>query len=123
MKRTFVHCADVSLEDGADPAAPGGAITLELCGSWDHPGPCRWPHETSGVWDERRGKIRVVFLACEEEENYVRQLISKAIAKGLCVGPDRKTNRWTTTNQHSDAPSEADDAWAAKLDASRGSVP
>jgi hypothetical protein len=46
MKRTFVQCATVELEAAADPAAPGGAVTLALCGSWDHAGPCRWPHLT-----------------------------------------------------------------------------
>ncbi len=40
----YVVAASVALEDGADPASVGAAVTVELCGHWDHPGPCRWPH-------------------------------------------------------------------------------
>ena len=42
----FVHEATVELADGADPRAIGGAITVALCGHWDHQPPCRWPHHT-----------------------------------------------------------------------------
>ena len=42
----FVHEATVELADGADPRALGGAITVALCGHWEHEPPCRWPHHT-----------------------------------------------------------------------------
>src|SRR5438445_389957 len=97
MKRSFVQCAEVLLEPGADPAAPGGAVTLRLCGSWDHTGPCRWPHRTSADWDGRHGKIRVVFTAPAEEAAEVRSLIDRALAGGECAGPDGRPSRWTAT--------------------------
>ena len=78
----------------ADPAAPGGAVTKTLCGSWNHAGTCRWPHETSGGWDERRGRVRVVFLADTEDEKHVHTLIDRTLANGECVGPDGKLSRW-----------------------------
>ena len=83
------------LEPGANPAAPGGAVTLALCGSWDHAGPCRWPHETSAEWNERRGRLRVTFTADADEEKRVRALIERALAGGKCVGPDGKLSRWS----------------------------
>src|SRR5882757_3124482 len=82
MKRTYVQCVELLLKPGADAAAPGGAVTLALCGSWDHAGACRWPHETTAAWDERRGRVRVVFAADAEEENQVRALIDQALAGG-----------------------------------------
>lgn len=94
MKQSSAQCAEIMLDPGADPAAPGGAVTLALCGSWDHAGPCRWPHETSAEWDERRGRMHVVFTADAEEENHVRTLIDRALAGGECMGPDGKLSRW-----------------------------
>ena len=97
MKRTFVQCAKVLLDQDADPAAPGGAVTLALCGSWDHTGACRWPHHTSVEWDERKGTARVVFVAEDSDENHVRGLINRALAGGECTGPDGKVSCWKTT--------------------------
>ncbi len=97
MKRSFVQCAEVLLEPDAERAAPGGAVTLRLCGSWNHLGPCRWPHHTSAEWDGRRGKIRVVFTAPPDEAAEVRALIDHALAEGACVGPDGKQSRWQVT--------------------------
>ncbi len=36
--------AQLDLTEGTDPAAVGATVSDELCGSWDHDGPCRWPH-------------------------------------------------------------------------------
>ncbi|RYD81164.1 MAG: hypothetical protein EOP84_11455 [Verrucomicrobiaceae bacterium] len=100
MKRVFVQCSTLLLEPDADPAAPGGAVTLALCGSWDHTGPCRWPHHTSAGWNEREGRVRVVFVAEEADRDHVRALISQALASGMCVGPDGRVSRWETTEHH-----------------------
>lgn len=110
MKRTFVECAILLLEPGADPAAPGGAVTLALCGSWDHSGACRWPHHTSAEWDERQGRVRVVFVADEEDEKHVRALIDRALASGECVGPDGKASRWETTGHSAGILSKSEEA-------------
>ena len=37
--------AEIELDEGRDPAAVGAAATVELCGSWDHEGACRWPSQ------------------------------------------------------------------------------
>lgn len=120
MKRSFVQCADVQLEPGADPAAPGGAVTLALCGSWDHAGACRWPHQTSAAWDERPGKVRVVFVADAEEENQVRALIERALASGECVGPDGKLSRWAALEHGAGILSESEEVLGARIAGLRG---
>ena len=120
MKRSFVQCAELLLEPGADPAAPGGAVTIALCGSWDHAGACRWPHQTFAAWDEQRGSVRVVFVADEEDENHVRALIDRALASGECVGPDGKLNRWEATEHSAGVLSESEEALGARIGGSRG---
>ena len=119
MKRSFVHCAKVLLEPGADAAAPGGAVTLMLCGSWDHAGACRWPHETAATWDERQGKVRVVFVAYAAEEKEVRALIEQALAGGECAGPDGKVSRWSESDHGAGILSESE----AILGAKNGGLP
>ncbi len=99
MKQSYVQCATLLLAPDGDPAAPGGAVTLALCGSWDHAGACRWPHHTSAEWSELLGRVRVVFVAEEADENHVRALIDRALAGGECVGPNGKVSRWAATEQ------------------------
>ena len=120
MKRCFVQCAQVVLEPGADEAAPGGAVTVALCGSWDHEGACRWPHQTSTAWCDLRGQVRVVFVADEEDEEKVRALIERALAGGECVGPDGKLSRWVATGHQAGVPSESEGALGAEIAGARG---
>ena len=94
MTQPFVHGAEF-LNPGADSAAPGGTVTIALCGSWDHEGACRWPHHSHADWHEGRGEVRVVFVADADEEAAVRKLIDKALADGCCTAPDGTTSRWT----------------------------
>lgn len=83
-----------------DPAALGGAVTTELCGHWEHEGPCRWPHHTStsapdpGDGDARAIVVRVRFSAPPQEVAEVRHRIALALDRGELVGPDGRTTRW-----------------------------
>jgi hypothetical protein len=53
--KAFVQEALLQFDDVIDPASVGAAVTVELCGHWQHDGACRWPHnnkiskETSGA--------------------------------------------------------------------------
>lgn len=114
MRPTFVQCADVLLEPDGSAAAPGGAVTLALCGSWDHAGACRWPHKTSVVWDGCQGRVRVVFVAGEEDEKHVRVLINQALVGGECVGPDGMLNRWVASSLGTGELGESDAALGAR---------
>ncbi len=84
----FVHEATVELADGADPRALGGAITVALCGHWEHEPPCPWPHHTDISAVERpSGADRVRRCA--------RRRAARAAAdrRGTRVGPTGRP-RW-----------------------------
>jgi hypothetical protein len=76
----LVHEATLDLEPGTDPRAPGGAVTVALCGHWEHECACRWPHHTSisDMGSER--VVRTVFVAARSELPEVRKRIREALA-------------------------------------------
>lgn len=76
--------AELELAPDADPRAPGGAITVELCGHWDHEGECRWPHHTTIDAERSPARLRTEFTAGAAEEAQIRERIEKA----LRAGPD-----------------------------------
>jgi len=77
-----------------DPAALGGAVTMALCGHWEHDGPCRWPHHTETLADGDELVTTVRFDAAEEEVESVRTTIIAALAAGNLVGPDGRRTTW-----------------------------
>ena len=87
-------CRGVTLD--GDPAALGAAVTVALCGHWEHDGPCRWPHHTSPKDDGHDIVVTVCFDASAAEEHTVRALIRSALAAGSLVGPDGTTTTWTS---------------------------
>lgn len=93
----------VELAEGADEGAVGAAITEGLCGHWEHPGPCRWPHHTavdSGAQPETT--IRTVFVASVADEPDIRARIRAALARGALTAPEG-TGSWRLV---SDRPTE-----------------
>ncbi|MGH2721974.1 MAG: hypothetical protein ACRDJO_10280 [Actinomycetota bacterium] len=78
-RQAFVHAAHLALREGADPRAPGGAVTLALCGLWEHPPPCRWPHNNDLDHRAFPAAFRTVFVAAPGDEGRVRQLIAEAL--------------------------------------------
>jgi hypothetical protein len=86
-------CRVVALR--GDVAALGGAVTVALCGHWEHDGPCRWPHHTMSVTTgDDVVATTVRFDALPSEEQQVRQLIRDALAAGSLSGPDNTTTTW-----------------------------
>jgi hypothetical protein len=63
------------MDDDADPAAPGAAVTVALCGDWEHTGPCRWPHNNAIVANSVPARFRTLFVANGSDEQTVRDLI------------------------------------------------
>jgi hypothetical protein len=94
-KERFAHDALLSMEPGADDRAPGGVITVALCGSWEHEPPCLLaPHHTRA---ERAGdevRLRVLFAAEPDEESRVRAMIDDALAEGTGATPEGGTISW-----------------------------
>ena len=94
-RERFAHDALLSMEPGADDRAPGGVITVALCGSWEHEPPCPLaPHHTRA---ERAGdeiRLRVLFAAEPDEESRVRAMIDDALAGGTGATPEGGTISW-----------------------------
>jgi hypothetical protein len=77
-----------------DPAALGAAVTVALCGHWEHQGPCRWPHHTETRVEGSAVVAVVRFDATEDEVAEVRSTIARAVASGALTGPDGRLTRW-----------------------------
>lgn len=105
-----VVVAELDLAAGTDPAAVGATVSDELCGSWDHEGPCRWPHrnEIEAVAADVEGvgpaveagggtaRFRTVVVAPAEEMPQVRERIELAL---------RRDPRWSVVSAATRPPS------------------
>lgn len=88
--RAYVIEADLVLDDGFDPAAVGAAVTVQLCGHWEHEGACRWPHNSAIDATRDPARFRTLFVADEAESAAVRDRIettlrSAAAWRVVCV--------------------------------------
>ena len=100
MRAVFAHDAVLAMEGDQDPQAPGGAITLSLCGSWEHPPPCPLaPHHTAAERDGDVVRLRVLFAAEPGDEPEVRRRIADALATGQVATPDGDLARWSVTSE------------------------
>jgi hypothetical protein len=85
-REAHVHAATIGLVADADPAAVGAAVTTELCGHWEHDGPCRWPHHNGIRATDDEYELRVVFVAPDAEVAEVHTRIASAlVAMPGCV--------------------------------------
>src|SRR5688572_33448176 len=99
MRQAFAHDAVLLLDDGGDDRAPGGAITVALCGSWSHEPPCPLaPHHTGVQWNGDEVTLRVLFAAAPDDEPRVRTLIDEALARGDGEDPDGVRTAWRLTS-------------------------
>ena len=116
MRTTFVHEARVALDEGGDDRAPGAAVTLELCGSWDHPGPCPVaPHHTAVRPEGADVVVRVLFACRADDEDAVRASVVEGLLRGELVGPDGVRTRWTVRAHHADTVRPEEEAQSAAL--------
>ncbi len=109
---TYAHDAVVTLNEGGDSAAPGGAITVALCGHWDHEPPCPMaPHHTDAV-PAGDGTLRLRVLFASDDEARIRALIDQALSSGRLTGPDDRVTTWTVRSSTAGTvrPDEADHA-------------
>jgi len=66
-----------------DPQAIGAAVTVALCGHWDHEPPCPLaPHHTQAERVGDEVAVRTLFAAEPSAEDHVRRLIDEALASG-----------------------------------------
>jgi hypothetical protein len=113
-RTAYAHDAVVILDPGGDSRAPGGAITVALCGHWDHKPPCPLaPHHTDATpADDDALRLRVLFATEPADEQRVRELITQALASGHLTGPDGRVTRWMVKSSDASRvrPDEADHA-------------
>jgi hypothetical protein len=99
MVQAFAHEGSLELADGADDRAPGAAVTVSLCGHWDHEGDCRWRHHTTVI--SRDGStltVRTVFASDSDEEPEVRARIIAALESGTLESPEG-VSHWEVVRQ------------------------
>ena len=113
MRESFAHDAVVALEEGHDLRAPGGAVTVALCGHWEHDPPCPLaPHHTAAERDGEVVRLRVLFAAAPGDEAEVRGRIDDALSAGELVTPEGAVARWRLVSSEVGAvrPDEAEHA-------------
>ena len=116
MRKAFAHYASLQLEPGGDDGAPGAAITVFLCGHWQHEASCPLaPHhtQTDRVGDEFR--LRTLCAVEPQLADEVRQQIDAALASSRLVGPEGATTTWQLRNTQRGDVLEADVDQAARL--------
>jgi hypothetical protein len=113
-RAAYAHDAVLILDPGGDARAPGAAITIALCGHWDHEPPCALaPHHTRAApTGDGALQLRVLFATDPADETRVRSLIGQALASGRLTGPDGRVTRWllTSSGPGSLRPDETDHA-------------
>lgn len=77
----YVVEAELALGDGFDPAAVGAAVTVELCGHWEHEGACRWPHNSAIDAQRDPARFRTLFVADESESAVVRERVEATLRR------------------------------------------
>jgi hypothetical protein len=108
MRTAYVHDALLDPGEALDHRAPGGAVTVTLCGALDHAPPCPVaPHHTTVEVEGRLLRVRVLFAAEPEDEVRVRDLVAQALDAGTWVYPDQVVSHWTVI---SSAPGEIEDS-------------
>lgn len=74
--------AELVLDGELDPAAVGAAVTVELCGHWQHDGACRWPHNSAIDAVRGTARFRTLFVAARTDTAVVRNRIEGALRGG-----------------------------------------
>ncbi len=95
VRESFAHEAVLKMDRAGDARAPGAAITVALCGHWEHEPPCPLaPHRTDAVRAGDEVRLRILFAVEPERELEVRQLVDGALTEGELVGPDDVLTGW-----------------------------
>jgi hypothetical protein len=108
MRHVFAHQSILLMDRDADLRAPGGAITVALCGHWDHEPPCPLAaHHTRTEWLEDQLRVRTLFATEMDNEQTVRLHIDNALSAGQFQGPDGSLTEWRLlTSERSQVQSE-----------------
>ncbi|WP_128376204.1 hypothetical protein [Streptomyces cavernae] len=118
MRQAFAHDAVVVMDADGDVSALGAAVTVALCGHWEHPPPCPLaPHHTAAEPTGGEGEvhIRVLFATEAAAESEVRDRIHDALAGECFRGPDGVTTHWRLLRTGPGAVRDDEEEHAARL--------
>jgi hypothetical protein len=101
MRQAYAHEALISMAPGGDTRAPGGAITVALCGSLEHEPPCplaahhpQTDDPTPAEHGDVDVRLRILFAAEPADSADVRLGIDRALGAGSFTGPDGVVSQW-----------------------------
>ena len=95
MRSVFAHEAVLRMDAAADLRAPGAAITVGLCGHWEHEPPCPLaPHHTKAQRIDEEVRLRTLFAVEPEREAEVRDRIRAALAVGRLEDTNGHRSSW-----------------------------
>ena len=115
MREVFAHEAVVYAGAEADAQAPGAAVTVALCGHWEHEPPCPLaPHHTQATRVGGDLHLRILFAAEPRCEGEVRRRIDAALALGQLDGP-RGVATWQLRSSRSAMVAESELAHGQRL--------
>jgi hypothetical protein len=112
-RQAYAHDAVVAMQPDGSPNAIGGAITIALCGHWDHTPPCPLaPHYVTALPDGETVSVRILFATEPSNERRVRALIGQALATGELASPEGGVTTWHLSSDAASTvrPDEQDDA-------------
>ncbi len=114
--QAYVHTAEVALD--GDERAVGAAVTVELCGHWEHAPPCRVPHRTDVSPGPDAVAVRVLFACDPAQEGTVRSGVERALQAGALPVPppeDTVATRWRVLRSGPGELADDDSAVAARF--------
>jgi hypothetical protein len=115
-RETFAHDAVLTLDPDGDENAPGGAITVALCGSWSHEPPCPLaPHHTRVHRTGQEVSVRLLFAAEPDDEKRVRRLVRDVLVRGWGDTPDGGRTTWQLVEEGSSPVEFEEQAHAERL--------
>lgn len=83
MRQAYAHEAVLVMGSDGDDRAPGGAITVALCGRLEHEPPCPLAaHHTAAERRDGELHLRVLFATAPDRVDEVRAKIDEALATG-----------------------------------------
>jgi len=83
MRQVYAHDAVVRMGPTDDPDAIGAAVTVALCGHWEHDPPCPLaPHATRAERNGGQVQVRTLFATGANLEMEVRRRIDHALTSG-----------------------------------------
>ncbi|HST46701.1 hypothetical protein [Jatrophihabitans sp.] len=116
MRRAFAHTAELLMPAPADDGAPGAAITVALCGHWEHQPPCPLaPHATRADRDGDTVRLRTLFATEPDRADEVHRRIDQALQAGELIVPDGTVTRWRLTASGPAEPTAAEHDHAERL--------